>query len=60
MARHHVYISQIIVGDLFGFGDTACKDNVVREPLRSCLRFEPGSVGPVANNKVAQIGQLPQ
>src|SRR5262245_43440572 len=28
--------------------------------MRSYFRFEPGSVGPVANNKVAQIGQLPQ
>src|SRR5262249_20790442 len=59
-ARHHVYVSQVVVRYLFGFGDTACKDNVVREPPRSSFRFEPGSVRPVANNKVAQIGQLPQ
>src|SRR5262249_50920511 len=60
VTRHHVHVSQVIVGHLFGFGDMACEDNVVGEPMCSRFQFESSSVGPIANDKVAEIWQLPQ
>src|SRR5262249_5808638 len=60
MARHYVKVCQVIVRHLFGLGDTARKDDVVCKPMRSSLRFEPGSIGSVSDNQVTQIRKLPQ